>query len=59
MKPFIALALIPAIASAQSVQQYRGPIINVHLHAHTRESLAQPMPNPATGECHRRPLRST
>ena len=50
MKPFIALALIPAIASAQSVQQYRGPIIDVHLHAHTRESLAQPVPNPATGE---------
>src|SRR5687767_7141228 len=49
-KPFIALALIPAVASAQGVQQYRGPIIDVHLHAHTRESLAQPVPNPATGE---------
>jgi hypothetical protein len=29
---------------------YRGPIIDVHLHAHTSESLAQPVPNPATGE---------
>ena len=50
MKPFMALALIPAIASAQSTRQYRGPIIDVHLHAHTRESLAQPAPNPATGQ---------
>src|SRR5688572_10920521 len=50
MKPLIALALIPAIASAQSTRSYRGPIIDVHLHAHTRESLAQPAPNPATGE---------
>ena len=50
MKPFVMLALIPAIATAQSSQQYRGPIIDVHLHAHTRESLAQPLPNPATGQ---------
>src|SRR5688572_32862258 len=50
MKPFIMLAVIPAIATAQSAQQYRGPIIDVHLHAHTRESLAQPLPNPATGQ---------
>jgi predicted TIM-barrel fold metal-dependent hydrolase len=46
----IALALIPAIAPAQSTGRYRGPIIDVHLHAHTRESLAQPAPNPATGQ---------
>ena len=51
MKPLlITLALLPALASTQSTQQYRGPIIDVHLHAHTGESLAQPMPNPATGE---------
>ena len=50
MKPFMALALIPGIASAQSTRQYRGPIIDVHLHAHTTESLAQPAPNPATGQ---------
>lgn len=46
----IALALIPALAPAQSTGRYRGPIIDVHLHAHTRESLAQPAPNPATGQ---------
>ena len=51
MKKFLmTLALLPAIASAQNTEPYRGPIIDVHLHAHTRESLAQPVPNPATGE---------
>jgi predicted TIM-barrel fold metal-dependent hydrolase len=49
-KRLITLALLPAIASAQSTEPYRGPIIDVHLHAQTRESLAQPAPNPATGE---------
>lgn len=49
-KLVIALALMPAIASAQSTGPYRGPIIDVHLHAHTRESLAQAAPNPATGQ---------
>jgi predicted TIM-barrel fold metal-dependent hydrolase len=49
-KLLIVLALLPAIATAQSTGPYRGPIIDVHLHAHTRESLAQPVPNPATGE---------
>src|SRR5688572_4814032 len=46
----MAIALLPAIASTQSTGPYRGPIIDAHLHAHTRESLAQPVPNPATGE---------
>lgn len=46
----IVLALIPAIARAQGAEPYRGPIIDVHLHAHTRESLAQRLPNPATGQ---------
>ena len=50
MKTFIALAFVPAIASAQSTGPYRGPIIDVHLHAHTNESLAPPLPNPATGQ---------
>lgn len=50
MKPIIVLALIPAIAAAQSTGQYRGPIIDVHLHAHTLESLGQPVPNPRTGQ---------
>jgi hypothetical protein len=49
-KLLIALALIPAVAPAQSTGQCRGPIIDVHLHAQTRESLAQPAPNPATGQ---------
>src|SRR5687767_7415040 len=49
-RAFCALALIPVMASAQSAGTYRGPIIDVHLHAHTRESLAQPAPNPATGQ---------
>ena len=49
-KVLLAIALLPAIAPAQSTGSYRGPIIDVHLHAHTRESLAQPVPNPATGE---------
>ena len=46
----IVLALIPAIARAQGAEPYRGPIIDVHLHAHTGESLAQRLPNPATGQ---------
>ena len=49
-KLLIVLALLPAMTSAQSADPYRGPIIDVHLHAQTRESLAQPVPNPATGE---------
>ena len=49
-KLFIALALLPAAAAAQNTGPYRGPIIAVHLHAHSRESLAQPAPNPATGQ---------
>ena len=49
-KLLIAIALLPAAAAAQNSGPYRGPIIDVHLHAHTRESLAQPAPNPATGQ---------
>lgn len=49
-KLLIVLALLPSITTAQSTGPYRGPIIDVHLHAHTAESLAQPAPNPATGE---------
>jgi hypothetical protein len=48
-KQFLALAFLAAIASAQSTGPYRGPIIDVHLHAQTQEDLAQPRPNPATG----------
>ena len=49
-KLLMVFALLPSIATAQSTGPYRGPIVDVHLHAHTRESLAQPVPNPATGE---------
>ncbi|MGH9221285.1 MAG: amidohydrolase family protein [Vicinamibacterales bacterium] len=49
-KLLMVFALLPSIVTAQSTGPYRGPIIDVHLHAHTRESLAQPVPNPATGE---------
>jgi hypothetical protein len=48
-KLLIVLALLPSIAT-QNTGPYRGPIIDVHLHAQTPESLAQPVPNPATGE---------
>jgi predicted TIM-barrel fold metal-dependent hydrolase len=46
----MTLALSPALLFAQTTGAYRGPIIDVHVHAHTDESLAQPAPNPATGE---------
>ena len=49
-KLLMVFALLPSIATAQSTGPYRGPIIDVHLHAHTQESLAQPVPSPATGE---------
>jgi predicted TIM-barrel fold metal-dependent hydrolase len=49
-KLLIILALTPASALAQASGPYRGPIIDVHLHAHTTESLASPAPNPATGQ---------
>jgi uncharacterized protein len=49
-KLLLVFALLPSMATAQSTGPYRGPIIDVHLHAHTRESLAQPVPSPATGE---------
>src|SRR5688572_12665647 len=45
-----ALALVPTITSAQTTEPYRGPIIDVHLHAYARETLGQPVPNPATGQ---------
>jgi predicted TIM-barrel fold metal-dependent hydrolase len=46
----IALAFVPALAPAQGTAPYRGPIIDVHLHAETTERLAPSTPNPATGE---------
>ena len=49
-KLLMVFALLPSIATAQSTGPYRGPIIDVHLHAHTQESLTEPVPNPATGE---------
>jgi predicted TIM-barrel fold metal-dependent hydrolase len=49
-KLLMTLVLCPALLSAQDDRLYRGPIIDVHVHAHTDDSLAQPAPNPATGE---------
>ena len=49
-KLLMALALLPAAAPVQNTGPYRGPIIDVHLHAQTSEDLAQPAPNPATGD---------
>ena len=49
-KLLIALALLPAAAPAQGTGPYRGPIIDVHLHAENDQRLAQPAPNPATGQ---------
>lgn len=49
-KLLFGLALLSPLAAAQSTAPYLGPIIDVHLHAHTRESLAKPVPNPATGQ---------
>jgi predicted TIM-barrel fold metal-dependent hydrolase len=49
-KLLMTLACYPALLSAQTTSAYRGPIIDVHVHAHTDESLAEPAPNPATGE---------
>ena len=49
-KLLVVLSLLPAAAPAQNTGPYRGPIIDVHLHAHTRETLGQPLPNPATGQ---------
>jgi predicted TIM-barrel fold metal-dependent hydrolase len=46
----IVVALTSSVAAAQGSRPYRGPIIDVHLHAHTTESLANPAPNPATGQ---------
>jgi predicted TIM-barrel fold metal-dependent hydrolase len=49
-KPLFVFVLLPAMAFAQSAGTYSGPIIDVHLHAETAEDLAQPAPNPATGQ---------
>jgi predicted TIM-barrel fold metal-dependent hydrolase len=49
-KHLLALTLLPAAAAAQTSGPYRGPIIDVHLHAYTPERLAEPAPNPATGD---------
>jgi predicted TIM-barrel fold metal-dependent hydrolase len=46
----IALAFVPAFAPAQGTAPYRGPIIDVHLHAETTERLTPSAPNPATGQ---------
>jgi uncharacterized protein len=44
------LVAIPSVAAGQGSSPYRGPVIDVHLHAYTPESFEQPGPNPATGQ---------
>ena len=55
----MTLALAHALLSAQTTGAYRGPIIDVHVHAYTDESLAKPSPNPSTGEMSPKTRRST
>jgi hypothetical protein len=42
--------LLPVAASAQNTGTYRGPVIDVHLHAYTAADFGEPRPNPATGQ---------
>ena len=47
--PVAILVAIPTVAAGQGSPPYRGPIIDVHLHAYTPERFEEPAPNPATG----------
>ena len=47
--PLAVLVAIPGVAAAQGSSPYRGPVIDVHLHAYTAEGFGAPGPNPATG----------
>lgn len=51
-KVFVVLWIILLVSEtmAQTPETYSGPIIDMHLHAHTSESFGGPAPNPATGE---------
>ena len=48
--PIAILITIPTVATGQGSSPYRGPVIDVHLHAYTPERFDEPSPNPATGQ---------
>ena len=48
--PIAIFIAIPSVAAGQGSSTYRGPIIDVHLHAYTAERFEEPSPNPATGQ---------
>jgi len=48
---FLLLLYFPSVnAVSQTENRYKGPIIDMHLHAYTSEDFKGPLPNPATGE---------
>lgn len=50
-KLIIALSMLPpGVVGAQNSTPYRGPVIDVHLHAYSAAHFGQPIPNPATGQ---------
>src|SRR5687767_5527532 len=48
--PIAILVAIPAVATGQGSSPYRGPVIDVHLHAYTPHRFERLIPNPATGQ---------
>jgi uncharacterized protein len=48
--PIAIFIAIPSVAAGQGSSTYRGPIIDVHLHAYTAERFEELSPNPATGQ---------
>jgi hypothetical protein len=48
--PIAILITIPTVAAGQGASPYRGPIIDVHLHAYTPERFDERSLNPATGQ---------
>lgn len=48
--PIAMLLSLPTVAAGQGSSPYRGPIIDVHLHAYAADGFDSPTPNPATGQ---------
>tara|TARA_B110000881_G_scaffold151118_1_gene134139 strand:+ start:389 stop:1351 length:963 start_codon:yes stop_codon:yes gene_type:complete len=46
----LLLSLVTTSGLGQIETQYRGPIIDMHLHAYTSKDFMGPAPNPSTGE---------
>lgn len=46
----LLLSSITTSGFSQTENRYRGPIIDMHLHAYTNEDFIGPAPNPTTGE---------